>query len=35
MLHQIMNITRHLNAFENDALLRQVVAHMKDKFLKY
>jgi hypothetical protein len=26
--------TRYLNAFENDALLRQALVHMKDKFLK-
>jgi hypothetical protein len=35
MLHQNLKITRHLNAFQNDALLRQVVVHMKDKFLKH
>jgi predicted ferric reductase len=35
MLHQILKIARHLNAFENDALLRQVIVHMKDKFLNW
>ena len=35
MLHQILKIARHLNAFENDTLLRQVVVHMKDKYFKY
>jgi hypothetical protein len=31
MLHQILKIARHLNVFENDTLLRQVVVHMKDE----
>jgi hypothetical protein len=35
MLHHILRIARHLNAFENDILLRCVVVPMKDKFLKY
>jgi hypothetical protein len=35
MLHHILRIARHLNAFENDPLLRCVVVPMKDKFLKY
>jgi hypothetical protein len=35
MLHHILRIARHLNAFENDILLRCVVIPMKDKFLKY
>jgi hypothetical protein len=35
MLHQILKIARHLNTYENDELLRQVVVPMKDKFLKY
>jgi hypothetical protein len=35
MLHHIIRIARHLNAFENDKLLRCVVVPIKDKFLKY
>ncbi|KAJ1259047.1 hypothetical protein BS78_10G123300 [Paspalum vaginatum] len=35
ILHQILKIARHLNAYENDDLLRQAVVPMKDKFLKY
>ncbi|KAJ1278828.1 hypothetical protein BS78_04G108900 [Paspalum vaginatum] len=35
MLHQILKIARHLNAYENDDLLRQAVVPMKNKFLKY
>ncbi|WVZ98963.1 LOW QUALITY PROTEIN: hypothetical protein U9M48_044333 [Paspalum notatum var. saurae] len=35
MLHHILRIARHLNAYENDLLLRCVVVSMKDKFLKY
>ncbi|WVZ92646.1 hypothetical protein U9M48_038693 [Paspalum notatum var. saurae] len=35
MLHQILKIARHLNAFENDRLLRHAIVPMKDKFLKY
>jgi hypothetical protein len=31
MLHQTLKIARHLNVFENDTLLRQVVVHMKDE----
>jgi hypothetical protein len=35
MLHHILRITRHLNAFENNRLIRAVIIPMKDKFLKY
>jgi hypothetical protein len=35
MLHQILRFGRHLSVFEKDALLRDVVVPMKDKFLKY
>jgi hypothetical protein len=35
MPHQILKIARHLNTYENDELLRQVVVPMKDKFPKY
>ncbi|WVZ74217.1 hypothetical protein U9M48_022429 [Paspalum notatum var. saurae] len=35
MLHHILRIARHLNAYENDPLLRPAVVPMKDKFLKY
>jgi hypothetical protein len=35
MLHQILKIARHLNAFENDTLLIQAIVHMKDKYFKY
>jgi hypothetical protein len=35
MLHHILKIARHLNAFENDALLRDAIVPMKTKYLKY
>ena len=35
ILHHIIEITAHLNKYENDAMLRSVVVPMKDKFLKY
>ncbi|WVZ88461.1 hypothetical protein U9M48_034981 [Paspalum notatum var. saurae] len=35
MLHHILRIDRHLNAYENDPLLRPAIVSMKDKFLKY
>jgi hypothetical protein len=35
MLHHILDIAGHLNAYENDELLRHVIVPMKDKFLKY
>jgi hypothetical protein len=35
MLHHILKIARHLNAYENDRQLRIVVVPMKSKFLKY
>jgi hypothetical protein len=35
ILHNILDIVQHLNQYENDALLRQAVAPMKSKFLKY
>jgi hypothetical protein len=35
MLHHILKIARHLNAYENHELLRNVVVPMKTKFLKY
>ena len=35
MLHHIILIATHLNAYENDNLLRNVVVPMKDKYLKY
>ena len=35
MLHHILKIARHLNAYENHELLRQAVVPMKSKFLKY
>jgi hypothetical protein len=35
MLHHILKIARHLNAFENDALLRNSIVPMKTKYLKY
>jgi hypothetical protein len=35
MLHHILKIGRHLNAFENDHLFREAVIPMKNKFLKY
>ena len=35
MLHHILKIARHLNAYENHELLRTAVVPMKTKFLKY
>jgi hypothetical protein len=35
MLHHILKIGRHLNAFESDHLLREAIIPMKSKFLKY
>jgi hypothetical protein len=35
ILHHIIEIAAHLNKYENDNLLRSMVAPMKDKFLKY
>ncbi|WVZ49500.1 hypothetical protein U9M48_000856 [Paspalum notatum var. saurae] len=35
MVHHILRIARHLNAYENDPLLRCAVVPMKDKFLKF
>jgi hypothetical protein len=35
MLHHILKIARHLNAYENHELFRNVVVPMKTKFLKY
>jgi hypothetical protein len=35
MLHHILKIARHLNAYENHELLRDAVVPMKSKFLKY
>ena len=35
ILHHIIEIASHLNAYENDNLLRNVVVPMKDKYLKY
>jgi hypothetical protein len=35
MLHDIMRIAIHLNAFENDRLLRAATVRMKHNFLKY
>jgi hypothetical protein len=35
MLHHILEISGHLDAYEDDELLRRVVVPMKDKFLKY
>jgi hypothetical protein len=35
IMHNILDIIQHLNQYENDALLRHVVAPMKSKFLKY
>jgi hypothetical protein len=34
VLHQILKIARHLNTYEKDELLRQVVVPTKDEFLK-
>jgi hypothetical protein len=35
MMHAIIKITDHLNQFENDDKLREVVIPMKYTFLKY
>jgi hypothetical protein len=35
MMHVIIEIVDHLNQFENDNLLRDVIVPMKLKFLKY
>ncbi|WVZ93147.1 hypothetical protein U9M48_039153 [Paspalum notatum var. saurae] len=35
IMHHILQIANHLDAYENDPLLRTVVAPMKTKFLKY
>jgi hypothetical protein len=35
MMHVIIEIADHLNQFENDSLLRDVIVPMKTKFLKY
>jgi hypothetical protein len=35
MMHVIIEITDHLNQFENDSLLRDFIIPMKSKFLKY
>jgi hypothetical protein len=35
MMHVIIEITDHLNQFENDSLLRDAIVPMKTKFLKY
>lgn len=35
MLHHILHMHKHMNAYENGNLLRPVVVPMKDKFLKY
>ncbi|WVZ63162.1 hypothetical protein U9M48_012817 [Paspalum notatum var. saurae] len=35
MLHHILKIARHLNAYESHELLRHAVVSMKTKFLKY
>ena len=35
MLHHILKIARHLNAFENAALLRDAIVPMKTQYLKY
>jgi hypothetical protein len=35
IMHNILDIVQHLNQYENDALLRHVVAPMESKFLKY
>jgi hypothetical protein len=34
-MHVIIEIVDHLNQFKNDSLLRDVIVHMKTKFLKY
>jgi hypothetical protein len=35
MMHAIIEIVDHLNQFENDDMLREVVVPMKTKFIKY
>jgi hypothetical protein len=35
ILHNILDIAKHLNEYENDHLLRHVVVPMKSKFIKY
>jgi hypothetical protein len=35
ILHNILDIAKHLNEYDNDHLLRNVVFPMKSKFLKY
>jgi hypothetical protein len=35
MLHHILKIGRHLNAFDSDHLLREAIIPMKTKYLKY
>jgi hypothetical protein len=35
MLHHIIEIVEHLNNYENDTMLRDIVVSMKSKFLKY
>jgi hypothetical protein len=35
MMHVIIEIADHLNQFENDDGLREVVVTMKTKFIKY
>jgi hypothetical protein len=35
ILHHILKFARHLNAFENYALLRDAIVPMKTKYLKY
>jgi hypothetical protein len=35
MMHDLIDIADHLNQFENDDKLREVVFPMKSKFLKY
>jgi hypothetical protein len=35
MMHAIIEIANHLNQFENDDRLREVVVSMKSKFTKY
>jgi hypothetical protein len=34
-MHAIIAIANHLNQYENDNLLRDVIVPMKSKFLKY
>jgi hypothetical protein len=35
MMHAVIEIAAHLNCFENDSKLRQVIVPMKSKFLKH